>query len=158
VRLTLPDLWLTFSFIFIVIVITIIYKKYFFQEKNAIQINAQINKIKIHQIDNIWSPELEIFYSFYYNENIFENKNFLSIDYFLEDEQFLLINRNQVPILLLSDKELKGEEHIETYILSLSNIITIEFNLENPSQSRIYKKPIKKSLFQEIDITFPWLK
>ena len=150
-----------------IIIITIVFSgyhfvKYIFHGKqNKVIQKARIDKITLHQIGDLWSPEVYLTYYFAYNKKTYWGKDYIRIDALLPAWELLLFDRNNYPILRSEVGEFAGEEHIEAFILSQVDNITIEFNTFTLPESKIHKarygiKGEIKPLFQNLDIKFPW--
>lgn len=131
-------------------------RKYFFKSRNSRIARSKIDKIKISKIENVYAPEVEVYYEFYYASEKFNGSAYVAMQYFLDDIEFFLSQKNELPVLTVADCVLTGEEHIETHLLKKKNTIRVEFNRANPGESRIYVKRNAKNLFQNIDVKFPW--
>ena len=136
--------------------------KYFFSNnQNKVIQKARIEKIALQSIGEVWSPELYIVYYFSYNRNTYWGKDFIRIDTLLPTWELLLFDRHGYPVLRTEVGEFASEEHIEAFILSQVDTILIEFNTYALPESRIYRSRAgqndkQKTLFQNLDIKFPW--
>jgi hypothetical protein len=127
------------------------------KKENRVIQKAKIEKISLFQTGNVWSPELLILYCFSYNKETYFGEGFLRIDKLLSEWEILLYDRNGYPVLQTEIGEFVSEEHIETFILSQTSDLLIEFNTFGLPESKIYSSRSRdKTLFQNIDIKFPW--
>lgn len=144
-------------FVLALIAAYIFFRKYLFSSKKAVLVRAQISRIKLHQIDYLWSPEVEVFYRFRLNDKEFHGRDFLRIDTFTQDLVFLLGTVNGFPVLVTEHEVFSTEEHIETFLLSIIDHVIIEVNEANPGESRVYLDGNeKKQLFENVSVKFPW--
>jgi len=130
------------------------------KNKNKVIQKAKITQIQLQQIGRIWAPEILITYQFSYNRKTYQGEDFFRIDKLLPDWEILLFDRNTYPVLRTENGEFTGEEHIETFILDQTQDILVEFCTHTLPESKIYiaseDDKNKKTLFQNLDIKFPW--
>jgi len=132
-------------------------KKFLFSKQQIVHTSGAIEKISIVQIGEMWSPELLIDYSFYYNDEEYKGSDYLSIDRFVGTESIYLADRNGFPVLVTNEEDLVGEEYIETFLLEYRQGVPVEYNIALLPHSRIYTAERKKNtMFQNVEIDFPW--
>ncbi|MDH4263355.1 MAG: hypothetical protein OEV78_09960 [Spirochaetia bacterium] len=145
---------------FVLVMIVFVYKSAKFllvKKENKVIQKAKIDKISLYQVGMVWSPELLIKYYFTFNNVVYFGEDFLRIDHLLSEWEILLFDRNGYAVLRTEIGEFVGEEHIETFILSQTSDLSIEFNTNTLPDSKIFKTSREnKTLFQNLDIKFPW--
>ena len=134
-------------------------KRILFSKTSSVIVSATIDTIHISKVGGIWSPEVLVKYYFYYENQKFSGSGYVRIDRFTEESDLLLSDRNGFPVLVTSDNELVGEEHIEMYLLECRRGIPVEISPATLPASRIQLAEKKKeTLFQDVSIDFPWMK
>ena len=154
-----------FNQVFIIVIPFLAYalsyfgRKFLFVKKNITQVYAMIDKIQVHQIDNIWLPEVQVTYSFYAEGIQYTGKDFIRMDQFLGASYFLLTNQNGLPVVSSAEGQYIGEECIEHYLLEKNAEIYIEYYQKKPFENRIYKKQEESGdlLFTNKLLNFPWV-
>ncbi len=143
---------------FLAYILTVFGRKYLFVRKNIAEVSAFIENICLYQIDEIWSPEIQLEYSFYIKGSKYKGKDFISMDKFFGKSHFLLTNQRNFPILSSHEGQYIGGEHIEHYLLQKKNEIIIEYHQNNPFENRIYKQEESHNLlFEHAKVNFPWV-
>ncbi len=143
--MAISQIMVIFCTFFAIYLIYLAGKRFFFHQKNAFRTLADIEKIAVHSIDYLWSPEINIDYSFKYNNKKYGGNDFSRIDDLIDDSYFLLTDQNNLPTLNTLKGKFVGEESIEHYLMSSCKSLLIEFNYKNPNENRIYKVPSREN-------------
>ena len=134
-------------------------RRFFFGGKNIRQVVATVEAIHFFQLDGLWSPEIELFYTFFHNEKAYSGSDFIRIDDLVHDDSLLLSNHQGFLSLSTSEITLVGEEYVESYLMQAMPYIDIEYNSKNPEESRLLNPDNeKRQLLQNFSIDFPWSK
>ena len=138
--------------------ISLLGRKYLFLKKHVRKTLALIDKIRLHRMDDIWSPEIQIEYSFYLEGNRYTGNDFIRMDRLLGESNFLLADQKGFPVLNSGEGQYVGEEHIEHHLLQKQKEIVIGYYERNPFESRIHKMEEPRSgHFSDIKTGFPWV-
>jgi len=100
---------------------------------------ASIEKIKLSIIrPNLITPEVEIFFKYLYGGGIYTGRGFIPLSEFKIYQDFkIYYNTNEVPILEYEEKSFPNEEHIEAFLLSISNSVYINIDPIEPYRFEI---------------------
>lgn len=129
-----------------------------FRHKHYVKTLAQIERIQFQRIDDLWSPEVQVDYSFTLKNYEYLGSGYMCLDQLLGDTYFLLATRKGLPVLNSHEGQYISEEHIEHYLLSKKDAIMVKYNQDNPLENKIhYKGEVQNGrLFQNTKIDFPW--
>ena len=145
----------------VVLALYIAYKtgrKRLFTRKHTNITFANVEWIKLQCIDELYSPEVLIEYSFFSDAGKkFTGKDYLRIDTFLEDSLLVLNEERGMPVLSTNEGKYTGEEVIEHYLLSHKRSILVEYYTKNPSENRIYHPGPTQAETSWKRPSFPWM-
>ena len=118
---------------------------------------ANIDMVKLQCIDDLYSPEVLVEYSFSSNAGKkYVGTDYLRIDSFLKDLLIIITQEKGLPALSSTEGKYVGEELIEHYLLSHKRSILIEYYTKNPSENRAYRSSLANEKLFYSTPSFPW--
>ncbi len=100
---------------------------------------ATIEKIKLSIIKpNLILPEVEVFFKYQYGGGLYIGRGYVKmLDFNIPESCSLVYNHENIPILTNNDKIYANEEHIEAFLLNLSDKINIHIDPVEPYRFEI---------------------
>ncbi len=141
----LPFQWglLTLNEMSILIPIIVIVTYFFFRQvwyhNRKIKHHASLEKIKLSVIKpNVILPEVEIFFKYRYGGGVYTGRGFINMkEFYLPEDTTLYYNRENTPILETETHTFADEEHIEAYLLTHADKVSIHIDPVEPYRFEI---------------------
>ncbi|MCB1142955.1 MAG: hypothetical protein H7A24_15635 [Leptospiraceae bacterium] len=120
------------------VVISYFFIRHVWFHKRKIHHIAIIEKLEICTIEpDLLLPEINVYYKYYFGGGVYTGRGYLLLTDFLKGEYFLEFNQFHEPILTHNDKTFVSEEHIENYLLSIVDTLSINVDPIEPFHSEI---------------------
>jgi len=123
----------------IIIILSYLFFRQVWYHNRKIKHLATIEKIKLSVIKpNLILPEVEVFFKYQYGGGLYIGRGFVKmLDFNIPDGCSLAYNQENTPVLTYNDKIYAEEEHIEAFLLNLSDKVNIHIDPVEPYRFEI---------------------
>ncbi len=123
----------------IIVVLSYLFFRQVWYNNRKIKYIASIEKIKLSIIrPNVILPEVEVFFKYQYGGGLYIGRGYVKmLDFNIPEGCNLGYNKENIPVLTNKEKIYANEEHIETFLLSVSDKINIHIDPVEPYRFEI---------------------
>jgi hypothetical protein len=123
----------------LIVVVSYFFFRQIWYHNRKIKHHASLEKIKLSIIKpNVILPEAEIFFKYKYGGGIYTGRGYINMKEFqLPDDSKLYYNTEGIPILEIDDRAYADEEHIESYLLTHADKVSIHIDPVEPYRFEI---------------------
>lgn len=128
-------------FIPLLFLLSYFFLRFLWNNNNRVELEASIERISICTMDkDLIVPEVHVRYKYYYKDGVYHGDGFLVLSELLNNHDYEIhFNEHELAILEVDGKIITTEEHIEAYLLSLHDKVSIYIDPVEPFHSRIKK-------------------
>lgn len=123
---------------FIVVVFYFVLRQAWFSARKIHHV-ALIDRIDLCTISpDVFLTEVELTYKYYFGGGVYHGKGYVNLFDFLDTGDYrLYFNPQMIPVLVVGEKQIASEEHIESYLLSLVDTVNIFIDPIEPYRSEM---------------------
>jgi hypothetical protein len=123
----------------IIVILSYLFFRQVWYHNRKIKHLATIEKIKLSIIKpNLILPEVEVFFKYQYGGGLYIGRGFVKmLDFNIPNDCSLVYNQENTPVLTHNDKIYANEEHIEAFLLNLSDKVNIHIDPVEPYRFEI---------------------